>query len=242
MIIVGRNAVVEALRAGRAIDKLYIAKGGAGAALGYIAAKAREAGAVVVEADARKLDSMGRTQAHQGVVALAAVQQYALLSDILESASASGAPPLVVVCDGIADPHNLGAIIRTADAAGAHGVVIPKRRSVPVTASVVKASAGASAHMAVARVPNISAALDEMKRAGLWVFAAAPDGDTPLWEADLARPAAIVIGSEGDGIGRLVAEGCDYKVKIPMLGKIQSLNASVSAALMLYEAMRRRAA
>jgi 23S rRNA (guanosine2251-2'-O)-methyltransferase len=234
--------VTEALRAGRAIDKLYLAKGGTGDALRRIASQAREAGAVVVETDARALDSIGGTRAHQGVVALAALQRYANLPDILEAAAASGAPPLVVVCDGINDPHNLGAIIRSAEAAGAHGVVIPKRRSAPVTASAIKASAGAAAHMAIARVPNIGAALAEMKRAGLWVFGAMPDGATPLWEADLSRPAAIVIGSEGDGVRRLTAEGCDYRVKIPMLGKIQSLNASVSAALMLYEAMRRRAA
>jgi 23S rRNA (guanosine2251-2'-O)-methyltransferase len=239
-VIEGRNPVVEALRAGRPIDKLYVVKGERGPALGRIISAAREAGAVVMETDVRKLDSMSLTHAHQGVIAIAAVQRYVDVRDILDIAAASGRAPLIVICDGISDPHNLGAIIRTADAAGAHGVVIPKRRSSPVTAAAVKASSGAASYVAVARVTNLTAALDEMKKAGLWVFAASPGGDTPLWDAELVRPAAIVIGSEGGGISRLVGENCDYTVDIPMLGKMHSLNASVSAAVMLYEAVRQR--
>ncbi|MDR2358163.1 MAG: 23S rRNA (guanosine(2251)-2'-O)-methyltransferase RlmB [Oscillospiraceae bacterium] len=239
-VIEGRNPVAEALRAGRPIDKLYVVKGGRGAALGRIVSAAREAGAVVMETDIKKLDSMSLTRAHQGVVAVVAARRYADVGDILEVAALSGRAPLVVVCDGISDPHNLGAIIRTADSAGAHGVVIPKRRSSPVTAAAIKASSGAAAHVAVARVTNLTASLGELKKAGLWVFAASPDGDTPLWDAEFTRPAAIVIGSEGGGIGRLVSENCDYMVSIPMFGKVRSLNASVSAAVMLYEAVRQR--
>ncbi|MDR1590371.1 MAG: 23S rRNA (guanosine(2251)-2'-O)-methyltransferase RlmB [Oscillospiraceae bacterium] len=239
-IIEGRQPVAEALRAGRPIDKLYVVRGARSAGLARVVSEARESGAVVQETDIRKLDSMSRTRAHQGVIAVAAAVRYAELSDILEIAAASGRAPLVVVCDGISDPHNLGAIIRTADAAGAHGVVISKRRSAPVTATAVKASSGAASHVAVARVTNLTASLGELKKSGLWVFAASPDGDTPLWDAELARPAAIVIGAEGGGISRLVGESCDYAVKIPMFGKLQSLNASVSAAVMLYEAVRQR--
>ena len=213
-VIEGRNAVIEALRAGTAIDKIYIMKG---------------------ETDSAKLDGMSRTHSHQGVIALAAVREYASVDDILNAAREKGENPLIVVCDELSDPHNLGAVIRTADAAGAHGVIIPKRRSAGLTAVVGKTSAGAVAH-----VPNLPALLKELKEAGVWVFGTAADGTTPLYQADLKGPAAIVIGSEGTGMGRLVAENCDFTVSIPMFGKINSLNASAAAAVLLYEAVRQR--
>ncbi len=239
-IIEGRNAVIEALRAGTAIDKIYLQKGVADKALGHIASKARAAGAVVVEADRRKLDAMSRTHAHQGVIALTSVREYVPVASLLERAAERGEPPLLVICDEISDPHNLGAILRTAECAGAHGVVIPKRRSAGLTAVVAKTSAGAVAHIPVARVPNLPSLLKELKKQGLWVFGAAAEGSVPLYEADLKGPAAIVIGSEGDGMSRLSAENCDVLVRIPMRGKLNSLNASAAAAILLYEAVRQR--
>ena len=239
-VIEGRNAVIEALRAGVTIDKIFIMKGETDATLGHIASTAREKGVVVVDADRRKLDGMSRTHSHQGVIALAAVREYVSVEDILNAAREKGEPPLIVVCDELSDPHNLGAVIRTAECAGAHGVIIPKRRSAGLTAIVAKTSAGAVAHMPVARVPNIPALLKELKQEGIWVFGTAADGNTTLYNADLKGPAAIVIGSEGDGMGRLVTENCDFKVSIPMKGHINSLNASAAAAILLYEAVRQR--
>ena len=239
-IIEGRNAVIEALRAGTAVDKVYIAKGETDATLGHIASTARGKGIVVVEADRRKLDAMSVTHSHQGVIAVAAVREYASVSDILQSARDKGEAPLVVVCDELSDPHNLGAVIRTAEAAGAHGVIIPKRRSAGLTAIVAKTSAGAVSYLPVARVANLTALLKELKEEGLWVFGTAADGVTSLYQADLKGPAAIVIGSEGDGMSRLVREQCDFLVSIPMRGKVNSLNASAAAAVVLYEAVRQR--
>ncbi len=239
-VIEGRNAVIEALRAGTAIDKIYLQKGETDRTLGHVASKARAAGIVVVEADRRKLDAMSRTHAHQGVIALSAVREYAGVEDILRAAADRGEPPLVVVCDEISDPQNLGAIIRTAECAGAHGVIIPKRRSAGLTAIVAKTSAGAVAHVPVARVPNIPALLKDLKKQGVWVFGTAADGDTALYTADLKGPAAIVIGSEGTGMTRLATENCDFLVSIPMRGKLSSLNASAAAAILLYEAVRQR--
>ena len=239
-LIEGRNAVTEALRAGTAVDKLYVARGETDHTLGRIVAQAKRSGVVVVEADRRKLDAMSETRSHQGVIAVAAAQRYATVEDILQKAADRGEPPLVVVCDEISDPHNLGAVIRTAECAGAHGVVIPKRRSAGLTAVVAKTSAGAVSYLPVARVPNIPALLKDLQKRGLWVFGAAAEGDRPLYEADLRSPAAIVIGSEGDGMGRLVRESCDFLVSIPMKGRISSLNASAAAAVLLYEALRQR--
>ncbi len=238
--IEGRNAVQEALRAGTPIDKLYLARGENDAALRRLAAIARSQGAVVVECDRRKLDSLSVTHAHQGVIALCAVQPYVDVDTILEAARQKEEPPLLVVCDELSDPHNLGAVIRTAECAGAHGVVIPKRRSAGLTAVVAKTSAGAVSHLPVARVPNLTALLKQLKAQGIWVFGTAADGDTPLYRADLKGPAAIVIGSEGSGMSRLVAQTCDFKVSIPMRGKLNSLNASAAAAVVLYEAVRQR--
>ena len=239
-IIEGRNAVIEALRTDTAIDKIYLAKGETDKTLGHIASRAREAGIVVVEADRRKLDNMSRTHSHQGVIALAAVREYVSVQSILDAAAEKGETPLLVVCDEISDPHNLGAILRTAECAGAHGVIIPKRRSAGLTAIVAKTSAGAVSYVPVARVANLSATLKELKKQGVWVFGTAAEGSTPLYEADLKGPAAIVIGSEGDGMSRLVAENCDFLVSIPMRGRISSLNASAAAAILLYEAVRQR--
>ena len=238
--IEGKNAVMEALKAGRTIDKVYIVRGEADKSLKFIASKARAAGAVVSEVDRRKLDFMSETHAHQGVIAVAAVREYATVEEILNIAAERGEKPLIVICDEISDPHNLGAIIRTAESAGAHGIIIPKHRSAGVTAIVEKTSAGAVEHMAVARVANINAAMDKLKDAGVWIFGTAADADTGLWQADLKGAAAIVIGSEGEGMSRLVAENCDFKVSIPMHGKVSSLNASAAAAIILYEAVRQR--
>ena len=239
-LIEGRNAVIEALRAGTSIDKICLQKGETDRTLGHIASTAREKGIVVVDADKRKLDSMSRTHAHQGVIALASVREYVSVADILNAAREKGEAPLIVVCDEISDPHNLGAIIRTAECAGAHGVIIPKRRSAGLTSVVGKTSAGAVSYVPVARVPNIAALLKELQKEGVWVFGTAAEGTTTLYDADLKGPAAIVIGSEGDGMTRLVREGCDFLVSIPMKGKISSLNASAAAAILLYEAVRQR--
>ncbi len=238
--IEGRNAVIEALRAGRAIDKIYIAKGEVDQTLGHIASRARSQGVVVVETDRRKLDQMSQTKAHQGVVAVCAVKEYCTVRDLLDLAAERNEAPFVIVCDEISDPHNLGAIIRTAECVGAHGVVIPKRRSAGLTAVVGKAAAGAVEHMAIARVPNLAAALDELKKAGLWVYGAAAEGDCPLWKTELTGPIALVIGSEGDGMSRLVRERCDVLLSIPLMGKISSLNASAAAAVLMYEVLRQR--
>lgn len=239
-IIEGRNAVTEALRAGTPIDKVYLARGETDAALGHIAAKARERGIAVVDCDRRKLDSMSVTHSHQGVIAVAAVREYAEVEDILKAAADRGEPPLIVVCDELSDPHNLGAVIRTAECAGAHGIIIPKRRSAGLTAVVAKTSAGAVSYVPVARVANLTACLKELKEAGVWVFGTAADADRAIYDADLKGPAAIVIGSEGDGMSRLVAENCDFLVSIPMKGQLNSLNASAAAAILLYEAVRQR--
>ena len=239
-VIEGRNAVIEALRAGTAIDKIYLAKGDTDSALGHIANTARANGVVVVNADRRKLDEMSRTHAHQGVIAVAAVRAYASIEDIFQRAEERGEAPLIVLCDELSDPHNLGAVIRTAECAGAHGVVIPKRRSAGLTAIVAKTSAGAVSHIPVARVPNLTALMKELQKQGVWIFGAEMNGNTSLYEADLKGPAAIVIGSEGSGMSRLVAETCDFTVSIPMKGKINSLNASAAAAILLYEAVRQR--
>ena len=239
-IIEGRNAVIEALRAGVNIDKVFIAKGETDSTLRHIASTARAAGCVVSESDRRKLDAMSLTKAHQGVIAFAAQTEYAQVSDILELADKNGEAPLIIMCDQISDPHNLGAIIRTCEAAGAHGVIITKHNSAGVTATVAKASSGAVYHTLIARVTNLTSTIKELKKAGLWIYGAETENAKPLWEADLTGPMALVIGSEGMGISKLVSENCDFHVSIPMFGKISSLNASVSAAILVYEAVRQR--
>lgn len=239
-IVEGRNAVIEALRAGRAIDKIFIAKGDVDKTLGHIASKARDKGVVVVECDRKKLDFMSQTHAHQGVIALCAVREYCAVEDIFAVAEERGEKLFVIVCDEISDPHNLGAIIRSAECAGAHGVIIPKRRSAGLTAIVDKSSAGAAEHMAIARVPNIPAAIKELKDRGLWIYGTAADGQSDLWHTDFTGNVALVIGSEGDGMGRLVRESCDFIVSLPMKGQVSSLNASAAAAIVMYEVLRQR--
>ena len=236
----GRNALTEALRSGRTIDKVFIAAGETDRGLQRLAAEAKEAGAVVVPVDRRKLDAMSTTRAHQGVIALAAARAYFTIDDILQEAADRGEAPLIVICDELSDPHNLGAILRSAECAGAHGVIIPKRRSVGLTAVVAKASAGAVEYVKVAKVTNINAAISELKEKGVWIFGTAAEGSIPMYQADLTGPAAIVIGSEGDGMSQLVRKNCDVTVHIPLKGNITSLNASAAASVLLYEAVRQR--
>ena len=236
----GRNAIQEALKSGRAIDKIFVAAGDTDRNLQRLAAQAKEAGAVVVPVDRRKLDAMSTTRAHQGIIALAAAHTYYTIDDLLEEAASRGEAPLLVICDELSDPHNLGAILRSAECAGAHGVIIPKRRSVGLTATVAKASAGAVEYMKVARVTNLSSAMQELKDKGVWIFGTAAEGSIPMYRADLKGPAAIVIGNEGDGMSQLVRKNCDVTVSIPMNGNISSLNASAAASILLYEAVRQR--
>ena len=236
----GRNALTEALRSGRTIDKVFIASVETDRGLQRLAAEAKEAGAVVVPVDRRKLDAMSLTRSHQGVIALAAARAYYTIDDILQEAADRGEAPLIVICDELSDPHNLGAILRSAECAGAHGVIIPKRRSVGLTAVVAKSSAGAVEYMKVAKVTNINAAISELKEKGVWIFGTAAEGSIPMYKADLTGPAAIVIGSEGEGMSRLVQKNCDVTVHIPMKGRITSLNASAAASILLYEAVRQR--
>ncbi len=239
-LIEGRNAVTEALKSGRTINKLFLADGDVDKTLGRLAAQAKDAGAVVVRIDRRKLNEMSPTGAHQGIIASVAAHEYATIEDMLALAEERGEAPLLVICDELSDPHNLGAILRTAECAGAHGVIIPKRRSVGLTAVVSKASAGAIEYMPVARVPNLAATMRDLKQRGIWIYGTAAEGASELHRTDLTGPAAIVIGNEGVGMSRIVAENCDFKVSIPMKGKISSLNASAAAAILLYEALRQR--
>ncbi|MDL2300576.1 23S rRNA (guanosine(2251)-2'-O)-methyltransferase RlmB [Clostridiaceae bacterium OttesenSCG-928-D20] len=239
-IIEGRNAVTEALRAGRSFDKIFLSKGEVDKALGHIASTARSMGIVVVETDRRRLDYMSKTKAHQGVIAVILEREYVTVDDILYIAEKRGEKPFVLILDEISDPQNLGAIIRSAECAGVHGIIIPKRRSAGLTAIVGKASAGAVEYMPVARVSNLVSAIKELKEKGLWIYGADAKGEKSLWETDFSGAIAIVIGSEGDGISRLTQENCDFLVSIPMKGQINSLNASVSSALLIYEALRQK--
>ena len=239
-MIEGRNAVTEALRSGRTVNKVFLADGDTDKALGRLAAMAKDSGAVVVRIDRRKLNEMSLTGVHQGIIASVAAHEYVTVEEMLTAAEAKGEAPLLILCDELSDPHNLGAILRTAECAGAHGVIIPKRRSVGLTAVVGKASAGAVEYMPVARVSNLAATIRDLKQRGIWVFGTAANGNTTLYNADLKGPAAIVIGNEGVGMSRIVAESCDFLVSIPMKGHISSLNASAAAAILLYEAVRQR--
>ncbi len=232
--IEGRRAVREALAAGRTLDRLYILSGGEG--LGELAARAKAAGAVIVECGRQRLDSMSLTKAHQGVIAVAAAHKYADPEDILRRAEGLGEPPFIVVCDCIEDEGNLGAVIRSAEAAGAHGVVIPKRRSAGLSAVTAKASAGAVEHLPVARVPGIPAYLRELKDQNIWIYGTDADADKSVFDADFSGGIAIVVGSEGQGMSRLTAENCDFMLKIPLYGRISSLNVSAAAAVVLCQA------
>lgn len=239
-VIIGRNPVMEALRSGREIDKLLVAHGAATGTTKVIIAKCRERGILVKEVAPSKLDFMSGGAAHQGVALIVASHEYCEIKDILDFAKQKQEDPFIIVCDGIEDPHNLGAIIRSAEACGVHGIIIPKRRSASLNAVVAKSSAGALEYMKVARVSNITSALNELKEAGLWLYAADMDGES--WcETDYSGGCGLIIGSEGNGVGRLVKENCDKIVSLPMKGKINSLNASVAAGVLMYEIARQKA-
>ncbi len=235
--IYGRNAVVEAIKAGRTIDTVYIQKGAEG--LGKLTALAKESGAVVKDTTADKLCEIAGTTKHGGVAAVMSAAEYSTVEEILAVSEEKGKPPFIIIADEIQDPHNLGAIIRTAEAAGADGVIIPKRRSAGLTSTVFKTSAGAASWVKVARVANLVDTIKQLKAAGVWVYGADMDGE-PFRKADMTGAAALVIGSEGYGLGRLVRENCDKIVSIDMYGNINSLNASVSAAILMYEIVRIR--
>ena len=238
-LIIGRNAVNEALRSGRAIDSLLVARGERSGSLGKLIGQCREKGVVVKEVDRKKLDYLCGEGNHQGVAAYVAAHEYASVDDLFRAAEAKNEPPFFIVCDEIEDPHNLGAIIRTADAAGAHGVIIPKRRNAGLSYAVGKTSAGAIEYVPVARVANLPALLEELKQRGVWVYGADMDGQS--WhQTDFSGGVALVIGSEGRGLGRLVKEKCDVIVSLPMKGSVNSLNASVAAGVLMFEVARQR--
>lgn len=238
--IEGRIPVLEALRAGRPINKLLVAKGAREGSIREVLAAARAAGVVIQEVDRQRLDSLARGRNHQGVIALVAAHRYCDLDEILRRAEASGEDPFLLVLDGIEDPQNLGSLLRTADAVGLHGVIIPERRAVGLTETVAKVSAGAVEYVPVARVTNLTRTLKELKERGLWVVGTHQDARELYYQARLTGPLAVVIGSEGKGMSRLVAEQCDFTVRIPMRGRISSLNAAVAGAILLYEARRQR--
>ncbi len=238
--IYGSNPVFEALTSGREIDKILILEGARHSRLAQITALAKKRGIQYSLVNRKKLDELSEGGNHQGVLAFAAAHAYVSVADILAAAEKKGEAPFVIIAEGLSDPHNLGSIIRTASAVGAHGVIIPKNRSVGLTGTVAKVSAGAVEYVPVARVTNISATIEELKRKGLWVAGTALEGSTTHYEADLTGPLAIIIGSEGSGLSRLVRDNCDFLVKIPMIGEIESLNASVAAGVLMYEALRQR--
>lgn len=238
-IIFGRNSVAEAIKAERPLDSVLVARGERSGSVPKILADAKSAGIPIKEVDRKKLDFMCGHGNHQGIIAVGAVKAYSSVDDIFALAEERGEPPFIIVCDEIEDPHNLGAIIRTAEAAGAHGVIVPKRRSAPLSYTVSKTSAGAVEFMHVARVTNIPQTLDELKERGVWVYCADMDGET-FYNANLKGSVALVIGSEGKGVGRLVKEKCDVVLSMPMKGKINSLNASVAAGILMYEISKQR--
>ena len=239
-LIEGRNAVLEAFRSGRTIDKLYVLDGCKDGPVQTILREARKQKDVILNfVPKERLDQMSETGHHQGVVAQAAAYGYAAVEDILANAAKKGEPPFIILLDGIEDPHNLGAIIRTANQAGAHGVIIPSRRAVGLTATVARASAGALNYTPVAKVPNLSSVIGQLKKEGIWFVCADMAGES-MYQLDLTGPIGLVIGGEGDGVGRLVKENCDMAARIPMKGDIDSLNASVAAGILAYEIVRQR--
>ncbi len=239
LMIIGRNAILEALSADRTIDKLFLQTGSSEGSIRKIIAEAKDKGIVIQDTEKIRLDAMAGSGKHQGVIAFASAHEYVRLEDILASAEAKGEDPFIIILENIQDPHNLGAVIRTANAAGAHGLIIPKRRSVGLTSVVGKVSAGAIEHTPVAKVTNIVRTIDQLKSQGVWVACADMDGDS-MYTTDLKGPMALIIGNEGEGVSRLVKENCDYVVSMPMEGQIDSLNASVAAALLMYEVVRQR--
>ena len=238
--IEGRNSVLELLESGKDVNKIFVTRGEKHGSINKILGIAKERKIIVVEKDKKQMDEMAQEENYQGVIAIVPPFEYVEISDILEVAKERNEDPFVIVLDGIEDPHNLGSIIRTAETAGVHGVIIPKRRAVSVNSTVNKASAGAVEHMKIARVTNISDAIEELKQAGLWVCGTAVDTYKYYYNQDLTGPLAIVIGNEGKGIGEKVKKNCDFLVKIPMKGKVQSLNASVSTGIVVYEAVKQR--
>ena len=238
-VIFGRNSVAEAIKSGRPLDSVMVARGDRNGSIPKIVADAKKAGIVIKEVDAKKLDFICGHNNHQGIAAMGAVKEYSSIEDIFATAEERNESPFIIICDEIEDPHNLGAIIRTAEAAGAHGVIIPKRRSASLSFTVAKTSAGAVEFMHVARVTNIPQTIDELKKRGVWVYCADMDGE-PFYKSNLKGAIALVIGSEGNGVGRLVKEKCDVTLSMPMKGKINSLNASVAAGILMYEVSRQR--
>ena len=236
----GRNSVMAAIRANRTINKILVQKGEKEGSIRQIIALARERGIVVQETDRSNLDRISTTHAHQGNIAYVSFKDYVEVDDILESAESKGEAPFIIILDGITDAYNLGSILRTADAAGAHGVIIPKRRAIGLNAAVSKASAGAIEYVPVARVTNISQTIDYLKKKNIWVVGTDLSGEKSYYESDLKGPIAVVIGSEGHGMGKLVTEKCDFIINIPMKGRIASLNAAVAGAIIMYEVMKQR--
>jgi 23S rRNA (guanosine2251-2'-O)-methyltransferase len=236
----GRNSVHEALRSGRTIHKLYIADQAKQQQLTPLLTEAKKQGVVVQVVDKRKLDQLVQEVPHQGVVAQVTAYDYIELEELIVQAQESGSAPFLLILDEIEDPHNLGSILRTADCAGVHGVIIPKRRSVGLTATVSKTSAGAIEYVPVARVTNLAQTIERLKEAGIWIAGADVSGEQSVYQADFKMPLAIVIGNEGKGIGRLIKEKCDFLVTLPMHGHINSLNASVAASVLMYEVVRQR--
>ncbi|MCI8270620.1 MAG: 23S rRNA (guanosine(2251)-2'-O)-methyltransferase RlmB [Lachnospiraceae bacterium] len=239
--IEGRNAVLEAFRSGRTVDKLFVQDGCKDGPVMSITREARKQGTIISFVSRERLDAMSETGKHQGVIAQAAAYHYAQVEDILQLAEERGEPPFIFLLDGIEDPHNLGAIIRTANLAGAHGVIIPKHRAAGLTAVVARTSAGALNYTPVAKVTNLASAIVELKKRGMWFVCAAMDGDL-MYRQNLTGPIGLVIGNEGSGVGRLVREKCDMAAAIPMKGDIDSLNASVAAGVLAYEIVRQRLA
>jgi len=237
--IEGRNAVMEAFRSGKTIDRLFVLDGCQDGPVKSIVREAKKSDCIVTYVKKERLDQMSETEKHQGVIAYAAAYEYAEVEDILKAAEEKGEPPFIVLLDNIEDPHNLGAIIRTAHQAGAHGVIIPKRRAVGLTATVAKVSSGALNYIPVAKVTNLAVTIEELKEKGLWFACADMEGEL-MYKVNLKGPIGLVIGSEGEGVGRLVKEKCDYTAKIPMYGKVDSLNASVAMGIMAYEIVRQR--
>lgn len=238
--IVGKNPVIEALRSGRSINKIWIAEGSQKGVSGQVMALAKEAGVTVQIVPRKKLDQAAEGESHQGILAYIAAYDYTELDDILAKAEASGQLPFLVILDEIEDPHNLGSILRTADATGVHGVIIPKRRSAGLTSTVAKASAGAVEYVPVARVTNLARTIEDLKERNIWVVGTDASGTEEFRQARLDMGVALVIGSEGKGMSRLIREKCDFTVKLPMAGRVTSLNASVAGALLMYEVYRQR--
>lgn len=239
-LVEGRNAVIEALKSDRTIEQVLVAKGDTKGSINVVLGIAKEKGTVIKYVDRAKLDDLSQTGAHQGVIAIVTPYKYFKLDDIISYAQDKNEEPFVIILDELEDPHNFGSIIRTAEVCGVHGIIIPKRKNVGVTPTVYKTSAGAIEHMKIAKVTNINATIDELKEKGLWIYGADMTGENYCYNTDLRGPMALVIGSEGKGISKLTKEKCDVLMRIPMVGKISSLNASVAGGIMMYEVLKQR--